>query len=243
MNAEEAARATTEPVAYLPAGFMMAGATYKRGAELGFEGIDFYTAGRGGALGDVDSSVVAAAFVFFNPATVHEAWERARPVLPRRAAAEAFASCLEAWAVKRLPDEVDHARLAELLGTVNRRASVAAAPLFAAWRSLPEPADPKALALHRLNVLRELRGAMHGASVVAMGLGPREAVMLRTPEMAGVFGWAEPHPDVASCQDRWNEAEAATNRAIGHVLAVLDEIELAELVDLAGAAHKGADRG
>ena len=28
-------------------------ATYAYGAELGFEGMDFYVAGRGGALGDV----------------------------------------------------------------------------------------------------------------------------------------------------------------------------------------------
>ena len=67
MNAEEAARANADAVAYLPAGFMLDGATYKRGGELGFDGVDFYTAGRGGALGDVDGMVVAAAFVFFNP--------------------------------------------------------------------------------------------------------------------------------------------------------------------------------
>ena len=42
-------------------------ATYAYGAELGFEGMDFYVAGRGGALGDVPADVVAAAFVFFAP--------------------------------------------------------------------------------------------------------------------------------------------------------------------------------
>ena len=83
MNAEGAARATADAVAYLPAGFMIDAATYKRGGELGFDGIDFYTAGRGGALGDVDGLVVAAAFVFFNPGSVVDAWERTRSLLPR----------------------------------------------------------------------------------------------------------------------------------------------------------------
>ena len=70
MNAEEAARATAEAVV-LPACRFHAGRRHlQAGGELGFDGVDFYTAGRGGALGDVDGMVVAAAFVFFNPETV-----------------------------------------------------------------------------------------------------------------------------------------------------------------------------
>ena len=78
MNAEEAAHAHADAVSYLPAGFMLDGATYKQGGELGFDGVDFYFAGRGGALGDVDGMVVAAAFVFFNPDAVVTSWDRAR---------------------------------------------------------------------------------------------------------------------------------------------------------------------
>ena len=55
MEATEAARATAPAVVSLPAGFMLDAATYERGTSLGFDGIDFYTAGRGGALGDVES--------------------------------------------------------------------------------------------------------------------------------------------------------------------------------------------
>jgi len=239
MNAEEAARATTDVVAYLPAGFMMAGATYKRGGELGFDGVDFYFAGRGGALGDVDGNVVAATFVFFNPDTVIASWERTRSVMARREAALAFAGCLATWADKHLPDEVDYVRLAELLGRVNDAASPAVAPLFAAWKALPEPEDPKALALQRLNVLRELRGAMHGASVLASGLDPLEAVLIKTPFMIELFGWAEPFPDVASRHDAWEQAELSTNRIVARAYSVLDNSELSELVDLSSRAHKG----
>jgi hypothetical protein len=240
MNAEEAARATTGAVAYLPAGFMLDGATYERGGELGFEGVDFYVAGRGGALGDVDGMVVAAAFVFLNPDMVAQAWERSRPVMVRRDAAAAFASCLHAWAQAHLPDEVDYARLAELVGRINDGASPSAAPLFAGWRVVSEPRDPKALALQRLNVLRELRGAVHGAAVLSFGLEPLEAVLIKTPSMAGIFGWVEPFPEVASRHDAWGQAEAATNGIMARAYSVLDAGELSELVDLAGAAHKGA---
>jgi hypothetical protein len=240
MNAEEAARATAEAVSYLPAGFMLAGATYKRGGELGFDGVDFYTAGRGGALGDVDGMVVAAAFVFFNPKTVVSGWERTRSLMSRRESALAFADCLRSWAQSHLPDEVDYRRLAELLGRVEEGASPSGAPLFAGWRAMPEPEDPKALALHRLNVLRELRGAVHGASVLAFGLEPLEAVLIKTPFMAELFGWVEPFPEVDARRPEWEQAEAATNRIMARAYSVLDAGELSELVDLALRAHKGA---
>jgi hypothetical protein len=239
MNPEEAARANTDAVSYLPAGFMLAGSTYKRGGELGFDGVDFYTAGRGGALGDVDGMVVAAAFVFFNPDSIVQAWERTRPLMSRRQAAEAFVGCLYTWAHRHLPDEVDYARLAELLGRVNDAASPSCAPLFAGWKAMPEPTDPKELALQRLNVLRELRGAVHGASVLAAGLEPLEAVLIKTPFMAEVFGWAEPYPEVEAHHDKWEQAELSTNRIMARAYSVLDAGELSELVDLAGTAHKG----
>jgi hypothetical protein len=239
MNAEDAARAHANAVAYFPAGFMLDGKTYKRGGELGFDGVDFYTAGRGGALGDVDGMVVAAAFVFFNPITVAEAWERTRPLLPRHETAREFALCLDAWAQERMPDGVDYARLAELLQRINDKASPSGAPMFAAWRTVPEPANPKALALQRLNVLRELRNAIHGAAVLATGLEPLEALLIKTPFMAAAFGWAEPFPEVESRREVWEGAESATNRVMARAYAVLDDSERAELVDLTTTAYKG----
>ena len=83
------------------------------------------------------------------------------------------------------------ATLAALLGRVVEAASVAGAPLFAGWRTLPEPDDAPALALHRLNALRELRGALHGAAVLTVGLSPVEAIVVHTPGMIPVFGWQE----------------------------------------------------
>jgi len=240
MDAEQAARESAEAIVALPAGFMVDGATYERGGALGFDGIDFYTAGRGGALGDVDGAAVAAAFFFFNPVTVTEAWDRAAPVMSRLDAASAFAGCLEAWAAAHLADDVPWPRLAALSGRLVEAAAPDDAPLFEGWRALAEPDDPKARALQRMHVLRELRGALHGAAVRAAGLAPLEAVLVRTPFMAGLFGWPEPYPDVEARRPAWEEAERATNRALSQAFAALDPAERAEFVALAGAAHKGA---
>jgi hypothetical protein len=232
MTPEEAARRSARGIVEIPSRFMLDGATYRRGGELGFSGVDFYIAGRGGALGDVEGSVVAAAFVFFNPGVVVTMWDATRPVMPRRAAAEAFAGCGHSWAEANLPQDVDYARMAGLLGRVIDTASPAAVPLFAAWASVPEPSAPSALALHRLNVARELRGGLHGAAVVAHGLEPLEAVMVRAPAMAPVFGWSEPLPDPEPCRAAWDRAESATNAAMARAVAVLDDAERGELVEL-----------
>lgn len=240
MDAKEAAQASEEAILGLPTGFMMDGATYKRGAELGFDGLDFYFAGRGGPLGDVRGAVVAAAFVFFCPELVCEAWERAGKVMGRLEAAKEFVSCEAAWADSHMGDGVDYARLGELCGRVIRSASPACVPLFAAWAQLEEPSSEKALALHRLNVLRELRGGLHGAAVLATGLEPRAALMVRTPFMAQLFGWEEPNPDPEAHRAAWGRAQEATDVAVSRVLEVLSPQELSEFVDLAVAAKSRA---
>jgi hypothetical protein len=76
--------------------------------------------------------------------------------------------------------------------------------------------------------------------VVASGLEPLEAVMVKTPGMAGLFGWPEPHPDPAPHKKEWAEAEASTDRIVGRALGALDAAERTALVDLAVAAAAGA---
>ncbi len=235
---ELAARLAT-PVGDLPSNVMLDRATYEYGSELGFDGLDFYICGRGGALGEVDAGVVAAALVYFNPAMIRERWDRGMQVMGARKAAESFAGRLHAWARDHLAEDQDYERLAELLGIVVSAASPAGAPLFAGWLTLPEPVEPAELMMHRLNVLRELRGAMHACAVLAAGLDPLVAVLIKTPFMAGIFGWHEPYPEVDLARDAWAEAEAATNRAVGRVLAVLDEGQREELACRLEHAHSG----
>jgi len=232
MEPEEAARASARGIGDLPANFMLDGATYERGGQLGFDGVDFYVGGRGGALGDVDGRVVAAAFAFFNHGQIVDSWDRARKVMAPLESAAAFAGCLAAWAHAHLGEGPDYERLAELAGRLVEGADVACAPLFAAWSVLPEPEDPPALALFRLNLLRELRGAVHAGAVLAAGLTPLEAVSVKTPYMAAIFGWGEALPENEAVRGAWQCAEEGTDRAVGRAFLALAPEERTEFVDL-----------
>jgi hypothetical protein len=235
---EQAAHDTRDAIVSLPARVMTEtpGRFVDASNGHGFEGMDFYVAGRAGVLGDAPADVAVAALVFFAPQVVHEAWDRSATVMPHRAASEAWAALGHDWADAELSDDNDWATIAALAGRVIAAAPVAGAPLFAGWRTLPEPESPKALAQHRLNVLRELRGGLHGAAVLTVGLTPIEAIVVRTPHVATVFGWSEPYPEARPLHERWALAEARTDRMFGRTLAVLDETERQLFVDLLKAA-------
>ena len=238
MHAEDAARETAAGVGGIPARFMFDGKTYARGGELGFTGIDFYVVGRGGVLGPVDADVVTAAFVWFEPVMIRSNWEAGTAACPPDRAAVAWSEAAHAWGETHLPDDVDAARLAELAGRVVDAASLGGAPLFAGWRRLPLPEEPKALALHHLNGLRELRGALHAGAALAAGLRPFEALLVKTPHMASLFGWGEPYPDVSGLTEQWQQAEEGTNRALAPAYSALDDSERDELVALVAAADE-----
>ena len=86
------------------------------------------------------------------------------------------------------------ARLAGCSGGSSRGRAGAGAPLFAGWRSCPSRRRRRRCTLHRLNALRELRGALHGAAVLTVGLEPLEAISVRSPAMLPVFGLARALP-------------------------------------------------
>lgn len=240
MNSIDTAKATKALISDLPANFMLDGATYLRGGELGYDGLDFYAAGRGGTLGAVDADVIAAAFVFFNPTTVRDHWQRALAVGDPKVAGTAFAECAHAWGREHLDDTTDHARLAELLERVVAAANPAGAPLFAAWRALPAPPDAKARVIHFANALRELRGAMHGASVLSLGVPTGVAVQTKSPHMAALFGWDQPIEGAADYADAWAAADAATDVAVAPAFDVLSANERRELAELGARAVAGA---
>jgi len=231
---EQAAHETRQAILSVAARFMTDPATHAHGAALGFEGMDFYIAGRGGVLGEVSAAVATSALVFFAPEVVEAAWDRSGRVMPHPQAAREWAQRLQVNAREHDTGQVDWAALASILGRVVAAAPVAGAPLFAGWRELPEPDDPPALALHRLNALRELRGGLHGAAVLTVGLAPAEAIAVRTPKMMSVFGWTDGPDDPAPFNERWALAEARTDRMFGRHLRVLDGDERETLVEMLG---------
>ena len=235
MTPEEAAEATAKGISGIASRFMLDPTTYQRGGELGFEGLEFYVGGRGGPLGEVHGDVVAAAFVFFEPQFVSAQWDSAATKAPRPSAAAEFIGCGHRWAEQHVPDDLDVDRLGELATKSVVNASCSGAPLFAALRRMDTPSSPKALALHQLNLLRELRGAMHGAAVLASGLTPLQALTVNTPFMAPMFGWQGDLPDVEAARERWAQADGATNRAMAAAFVPLAEAERKELAELVQA--------
>lgn len=234
MDTLATAVATAGPIGGIGSRFMLDGETYKRGADLGFQGLDFYVVGRGGVLGEVDADVVSAAFTFFEPSAVRTLWDQGRSVMPPARAAVEFAGACAAWAEAHVPDGLDATRLAELAGKVGAAARLACAPVFAGWRALEVPTSPKAAAVHQMNVLRELRGGLHGAAVVSAGLTPLQALSVKTPQMVAMFGWPEA-AETDGLAAALATAEEHTNRSIAHAYEGLDGAERAELVELATA--------
>lgn len=237
MDALTAATETAAAVSAVGSHFMLAGGTYAKGASLGFAGLDFYFAGRGGVLGDVDGDAVAAAFTFFEPGHVRTQWELGRAVMPPVEAAKAFAACLDDWAAEKVSDDVDAARLAELAGRIAAAGDPSVAPVFAGWQAhIPSPTDPKAAAAHAMNALRELRAGLHGRAVLAAGLTPHQAVSHKTPHMLPIFGWPGP-ADLTDVPPAWDGAEAATSQAISAAYDALTDDERREFVELANHLH------
>lgn len=237
MTANETADHIAGPVNDVGGRFMLDGATYARGAELGFTGMDFYFCGRGGVLGPVDAQVVADEFGFFEPSGVRANWEAGLAVTDPARAAQEFMACGHTWGRVNLPEQLDAARLAALVRTVVDATGDDLPALFLGWRDAEWPEDERAAALHAVHLLRELRGALHVAAVRDAGLDPHAAVMVNAGSVvAEFFGWSAPHPDTDASRAAWEAAEVATNDGVAAALEVLDEAEQAELVELVRAA-------
>jgi hypothetical protein len=237
MTPEEAAVASADAVSSLTSRFMLDMATYQYGASLGFDGMSFYTAGRGGVLGDVDAEIVTEAFVFFHPDQVRSNWESSADVMSRDKAAVEFANVAAKWAEDHLPDDLDAATLASLAQKVAAAADATDAAVFAGWRQLTPPSSAKAAAVFHMNALRELRFARHGKAVLAQGIAPEAALWHRQPHMGPIFGWGDPVESSADLAAAWTTAEDETNAAMADALRVLSSDELDSFVTLANAAN------
>ncbi|MGK5556542.1 SCO6745 family protein [Actinomadura kijaniata] len=240
--------AAKEPIYKLGGGFMISREAKAFSAETGLSGWAPYFRGRCGVLGEVDADVVAAAVGFFPPRVVRDHWEAARS-LPAAETAARYARVAADFGRRKLaglPDE-EAERLAGLLEAVCDNAGPVAAPLFAGWRAMPRPADPRSRVIHLAHVLRELRGGLHIVAVLAAGLTPLESVLSTAdnPLMqpgetnAEYFGWPRPYPEVtAEIQARRRQAEELTDTLIAPAFAALDAAGQNDLAELLTKADK-----
>jgi hypothetical protein len=205
------------------------------GSALGLEGYPwpFYMVGRGGVLGDVDPDTIAEAMVFPAPELVRSAWANGRELLSVEEGVQRFIGCAYGWAPAAIGAAPNLERAVALLEALATSVDCASAPLAAGWRDVPAPGGLPERAAWAINVLREQRGGIHAACVVAAGLSPVESVMATEGEfMAQMYGWPAPYPDVEASKVRKAPVELATNEAVARTYGALDAGSLAELAGL-----------
>lgn len=204
--------------------FYFAPETLARGKELGLDGFRFYFLGRGGVLGDVDADVVTAAFGFFTEGLISKMWDSARERCePKRAATEFMAGAADVGRL-RLSGTGPYEQFCAAAETVADSADIAGLSLFAGHRAMERPADPHERTIHLLSLLREMRGSMHLAAVVACGVAPRVAHYVNHPDMYSLNGWDDDDLPKVSEADRANlrRAESITDALCAQAYGVLD---------------------
>lgn len=214
LSSKETVRAVSRTIHNVGTTWMIDDEVGRHGKRHGYgEGLQFYFAGRGGVLGDVDASVVAAAMGFWEPGLVQVMWEEGVAVAGPREGARQYAQACADWGDKHLTGFDGCGRLVELADQLVAAVDIAGLPLFAGWRSMPRPAPGPGRLIHLIHLLRELRGGMHLIAVTAAGLSPLEAMLTSDGEgQARFFGWDGDFPDVSQLIDRRRQAEDSTDQ-------------------------------
>ncbi|HZQ86366.1 MAG TPA: hypothetical protein VFA83_16070 [Acidimicrobiales bacterium] len=243
LSAHDTIRQTYDPIHDIGSIIYLSPETFARAAEWGYANpFAFYFAGRGGVMGDVGASVVAATFGWFNPAIVNGMFAEGAAVAGARGAAERMLEATALWGRDHLKD-VDLARFVEVAEKLIDGAEGSALPLFVGWREMPRADDTPGRAAQLFQILREWRGANHVVATTAVGLSPRDAILTNEGEgQAKMFGWTEPFPDVSADKAKHDEAEEITDRlCAAQVEALLSPAERADFVAGVAAARAALD--
>ena len=206
--------------------------TINTGKSLGLKGMEFYVAGRGGALGDCDGSVIAAAFGYFNPIIIKAAWSLAIAKHPARALGSAHYECAAVFGREKLSTLPNLGEVVSAMQKVFDAMDPDGLALFAAFKSLPLVDDLPGRAMQLAASLREYRGSAHLVAVRASGVSAIQAHYLHHPNDMKIFGWAESeYPQVDDeTRARMVTAEELTDALCITPYSVLNESERASLV-------------
>jgi hypothetical protein len=198
--------------------------TLARGKELGLDGLRFYVIGRGGVLGDVESTVVGSAFGYFAPALVAKMWNSAKEKVAPRIAAQAYLECGAVFGRTHFGAIEGLDAFVAAADAVNDAADPVGLALYSGIKSEPLADDAPARAMQLLTVLRELRGSAHLIAIRAAGLDAKTAHFIRRPADVAMFGWTESDAPVVSEADiaKLAAADELTDQLVRPAFAVLD---------------------
>jgi hypothetical protein len=205
--------------------FYFVPATAARGEELGLDVLSFYVLGRGGVLGDVESTVIASAFGYFNPTLVATMWDSARKVVAPRQAGHAFMECCAAFGRATFGRLDGLEAFCDAAGAVHDAADCVGLALYAGISTEPLVDDVAGRAMQLVTVLREFRGSAHLIALRASGLDAKTAHHIRRPDDGELFGWSADEAPTITAEDRatWAIAEQLTDRIVLPAYAALDE--------------------
>jgi hypothetical protein len=185
-----------------------------------------YFAGRAAPLGPTPAGVVTATFFGFHPEFVARAVPSIWSTIEPADAIAARLAGIELASRRVFGDALDTPEVSAVTDAI--RDAVAAAPLpgrplFAANAGLAWPEGPATALWHATTLVREHRGDGHVAALVAAGVGPCDAHILRIADdglpldsIQPYRGWDE--QDWAAAGDRlrergWLDDAGATTRA------------------------------
>lgn len=201
---------------------------------IGLTGRGQYFASRGAALGRASARQITATFYNFAPslvgACIPTAWDQASPADILAARVRVVDASLRDAAADHVatPETVEAARLATIAAQ-KACERVDGKPLFAAHADLAWPTDPHLVVWHAQTLLREYRGDIHIALLIAEGLTGLDALITHAATglvpadmLKQLRGWSD---------DEW---ETAVEGLRSRGLIAADSLTLTE----AGAAQR-----
>lgn len=175
-------------------------------AALGLTGRGTYFGSRAAPLGPVPAEVVLATFYNFSPAAVHAAmpgvWDTVSPAALQDARFRAVARALDRVDGRLSDDAIAEAR--SIIDPVVAGLDLAGKALGAANAAVAPPDDPMVALWQQVTVIREWRGDVHIAVLLAHEIGPCDCMVLQVGTGRFPLG-------VAQATRQWSETEWAAS--------------------------------
>jgi len=235
MNADELSTLTADPIQVLGMSFYFDPLTGERGKEHGLNIFEYYGLGRGGTLGDVETSNVFDVFRFFDEKTIEFLWGQARVKADPVAIAADYVQAAYAFA-DRTFGGIDIGVLSSF-GQAARKVVDATlkgqSPLVDGYKKYPAPLNPVHAAYLGTIFLRELRGGVHVHAVNEVGLDPVAACYLQDPSVFTLHGYSEDQiPEVTpELEAKKVRAEELTSAMMEKYFDVLSDAEREALAE------------